>query len=81
MIKRQNAIEKEGQNFTPAEKELLKSLKEFERLLIRSKQKLKDNQILLSNTTEHIQSDNRMLNSDIKQAEKQIERIKTTLKI
>ena len=78
MEKRKNVVG-ENTNFTPAEKELLNSLKKFEKMLIRSKQKLKDNRTLLENTTTHIQSDNKMLNSDINNCEKQIERIKITL--
>ena len=80
MIKRQNAVG-ESKVFTPAEKELLNSLKKFEKMLIRSKQKLRDNRVLLENTTTHIQSDNKMLNSDIESYEKQIGRIKITLGI
>ena len=80
MVKRQNAVE--GVNkLSFAEQEQLKTLRQYQKMLIRSKRKLKDNNVLLANTTAHIQSDNKMLNSDINILEKEIERLKYILKV
>jgi len=80
MVKRQNAVENINK-LSFAEQEQLKTLRQYQKMLIRSKRKLKDNNVLLANTTAHIQSDNKMLNNDISTLEKEIERLKYILKV
>jgi hypothetical protein len=80
MNKRQNAVES-TRKAPNIEQEQLKTLRQYQKMLIRSKRKIEDNKVLLDNTTAHIQSDNKMLNSDIDTLEKEIKRLKKILNI